>query len=352
MHRNKHIAGDKNFMRPFVSILIPAYNAENWIADTLESAIAQTWPHKEIILVDDGSTDGTLAIARRFEPKGVRVITQLNQGAAAARNTASSLSRGDYIQWLDADDILDPHKIEWQVRKIEHGSSERTLLSGAWGYFIYRPSKARFIPTLLWHNLSPVEWLTRKMANNLHMQTDNWLVSRALTEAAGPWDRRLFRDNDGEYFCRVILASNGIQFVPDAKSYYRKAGFKSISYIGGSNKKLDSLFISMKLHVQYLLSLEDSERTRSACVAYLQTWLPEFYPNRPDLMGEAQQLAASLGGLLSLPKASWKYAWIEKLFGFRAAKHTQLYYNRGKFSALRAWDKVMYSLERNDSLPS
>lgn len=158
------------------------------------------------------------------------------------------------------------------------------------------------------------------MDNNLHMQTDNWLVSRALTEAAGPWDDRLFHDDDGEYFCRVILASDGIQFVPDAKSYYRDAGSKSVSYIGGSNKKLESLFLSMKLHIQYLRSLEDSERTRSACVTHLNTWLPTFHPNRPDLMQEAQQIAASLGGQLSLPQASWKYTWIEKLFDLAAAK--------------------------------
>jgi glycosyltransferase involved in cell wall biosynthesis len=264
-----------------------------------------------------------------------------------ARNTAFSLAQGDYIQWLDADDILDPRKIESQVQKIKNGLSHRTLLSGAWAYFIYRPSKARFIPTPLWHDLSPVEWLTRKMANNLHMQTDNWLVSRALTEAAGPWDRRLFRDNDGEYFCRVILASDGVQFVPDAKSYYRDVGSKSISHIGGSNKKLDSLLMSLKLHVHYLLSLEDSERTRAACLGYLQTWLHYFYPSRPDLIQEAQQLADSLGGRLSLPRASWKYLWIEKLFGFATAMQTQSAYNWVKFSALKTYDRMMYSLERN-----
>ena len=158
------------------------------------------------------------------------------------------MAQGEYIQSLDADDVLDLHKIERQVRKIENGFDERTLLSGAWGSFIYRPRKARFIPTPLWHDLSPVEWLIRKMESNLHMQTDNWLVSRALTEAAGPWDPRLFHDDDGEYFCRVILASDGIQFVPDAKSYYRDPGSKSVSYIGGSYKKLESLFLSMKLH--------------------------------------------------------------------------------------------------------
>jgi hypothetical protein len=62
---------------------------------------------------------------------------------------------------------------------------------------------------------------------------------------------------------------------------------------------------------------------------------------------EAQQLAASLGGRLSLPKASWKYAWIEKVFGFGAAKHTQLYYNWTKSCALTAWGKMMYGLQRH-----
>ena len=98
--------------------------------------------------------------------------------------------------------------------------------------------------------------------------------------------------------------------------------------------------------------MEDSDRVRAACVKYLQTWLRNFYPNRPDLMQEAQELANSLGGRLSPPKASWKYAWIERLFGFAAAKRTQVCYNQCKSSALRTWDKMMYSFEGNGSLPS
>src|SRR5208282_3082860 len=97
--------------KPSVSILIPAYNAQEWIANTLRSAIAQTWEPKEIIVVDDGSADQTFAIARQFESDAVRVVTQRNQGAAAARNHAFALSRGEYIQWLDADDLLAPDKI-------------------------------------------------------------------------------------------------------------------------------------------------------------------------------------------------------------------------------------------------
>ena len=104
---------------PLVSILIPAFNAQEWIADSIRSAIAQTWESKEIIVVDDGSTDKTLRIARQFESECVRVVTQRQQGAAAARNKAFSLSRGDYIQWLDADDLLAPDKVAWQMAAAE-----------------------------------------------------------------------------------------------------------------------------------------------------------------------------------------------------------------------------------------
>jgi glycosyltransferase involved in cell wall biosynthesis len=95
-------------MKPLVSILIPSYNAQEFIGETLTSAVAQTWPRKEIIVVDDGSTDHTRAIADRFGSRQVKVVAQEHQGASAARNRAFSLSQGDYIQWLDADDSL-PH---------------------------------------------------------------------------------------------------------------------------------------------------------------------------------------------------------------------------------------------------
>ncbi|MDO9356633.1 MAG: glycosyltransferase, partial [Solirubrobacteraceae bacterium] len=77
---------DDEWTAPLVSILIPAYNAERTIEETLRSALAQTWARTEIIVVDDGSTDSTLAVARRVAPLCIRVVAQANQGAAAARN--------------------------------------------------------------------------------------------------------------------------------------------------------------------------------------------------------------------------------------------------------------------------
>src|SRR5262245_12452760 len=146
-------------MEPLVSILIPAYNAEAFISDTIDSALAQAWPKKEIIVVDDGSSDQTVAIARRFEPVGVRVVTQPNRGASAARNLAFSLCRGDYIQWLDADDLLSPDKISKQLEAAKKNPSKRRLFSSAWGRFLYRPQKTRFYASSLWCDLSPKEWL-------------------------------------------------------------------------------------------------------------------------------------------------------------------------------------------------
>ena len=139
----------------------------------------------------------------------------------------------------------------WPWNRSQGQAHIKMLFSSEWGRFIYRVRRAEFIPNSLWADLSPLEWLLRKMGQNLHMQPATWLVSRELTDAAGPWDARLSLDDDGEYFCRVILASDGIRFVPGAKSFYRMSGFNSLSNVDKSKKKLDSLWLSMQLHVRY-----------------------------------------------------------------------------------------------------
>ena len=332
-------------MKPLVSILIPAYNAENWITHTLRSAIDQTWPNKEIIVVNDGSTDRTAEVASRFASKNVTVVTTENHGLPGAVNHAYRLSQGDYIQELDADDLLAPDKIEKQLAALRDGDSKRLLLSGPWAYFYYRTGRAAFFPNALWADLSPVEWLMRKISLNCHMQNATWLVSRELAEAAGPWDATLRYDQDGEYFARVLVASEGTRFVPEARIFYRSCSTNRISYIGGSNVKKDSLFRSMRLHMQYLRSLEDSERVRSACVRYMQTWFGAFYPERPDIMEELQTLAQSFGGTLKAPQLPLRYALIKSLFGWSAAKTTQRTLAEGRASLARQWDKMMFERE-------
>lgn len=334
--------------KPLVSILIPAYNAQEWIADTLRSATAQTWEPKEIIVVDDGSTDQTLATARKFESGSVRIAGQKNQGAASARNTALSLCRGDYIQWLDADDLLAPDKIAQQMAVLEKIGNKRVLVSSEFGKFLHQWHRTNFVPSALWTDLSPTEWLLRKMGDNLYMQTATWLVSRELTEASGPWDTRMLSDDDGEYFCRVLLNSDSTRFVPGAKVYYRGFRSNSLAYVGKSNRKRDALWLSMKLHIGYLRSLEDTPRTRAASLTYLQRNLINFYPERADIVKEAEEVAADLGGKLQPPHLSWKYSWIRAAFGWRAAKNTALEMRKIRWSLEESLDKLVFRLKGQD----
>jgi glycosyltransferase involved in cell wall biosynthesis len=332
-------------MTHLVSILIPAYNAERWIAHTVRSALAQTWPRTEIILVDDGSRDETLSIARQFASKNLSVVTQDNQGGSAARNRAFGLCQGDFIQWLDADDLLSPDKIARQVEAAVKAADKGILFSCRWGYFMYRPHRAWFSPTPLWTDLAPLEWLLRKWENNAHMNPATWLVSRELTEAAGPWDTRVIYSEDGEYFCRVILASNGIRFVPEATVFYRARTTSSASYMGRSIQKMESYLLSRQLEISHLRAFEDNDRVRAACLKSLQTGLINFYPEQPAFIRQSQQLAATLGGRLEIPKLSWKYLWLQKLFGFTAAKRAREHWNNCKASVLRFCDKALFRLE-------
>lgn len=311
-------------MKPLVSILIPAFNAEKWIGAAIQSAIAQSWSQKEIIVVDDGSTDQTLTVARRFECGSVRVIAQNNRGSAEARNKGYSVCQGDYIQWLDADDLLAPDKIANQM-KIATAESKTTLLSSAWGCFFYRPGKAKFVRTSLWKDLGPCEWLFNKLSEGLWMACQSWLVSRELSELAGPWDVRLSADDDGEYFSRVMLSSERIKFVPEAHSYVSTVNANSLSKnTHSSERKAWSQLESIRLQMQYLRSLEDSGRTREACLKEIQRSMISFYPEFPDVVSQANSLAAQLSGQLRIPELGWKWNWLQHLLGFNIAKQISL----------------------------
>ena len=91
--------------------------------------------------------------------------------------------------------------------------------------------------------------------------------------------------------------------------------------------------------------MEDSERVRAACLKYLQTSLIYFYPDKPDIVEQAQQMARDLGGQLGPPHLSWKYSWLRTAFGWRAAKSGQHVLLKSRWSVERRWDKVLFQLE-------
>jgi GT2 family glycosyltransferase len=337
-----------------VSILIPAFNAEKWIGATIESALRQTWHAKEVIVVDDGSTDGTLSIARRYVAEGVVVDRHSNQGAASTRNRVFALSRGNYIQWLDADDILAPDKIEKQMAVLRAVEDRSAVCTCTWGHFYFRTGKARLKPSALWATQTPMAFMLARLQNCLFMPNMCWLASRELTSRIGPWNTSLTADDDGEFFTRLVLASSSVCFVPEAKAYYRISGRGSLSHIAGSERKLRSQFLSMELQIQHTLKASDSAETRAACLQCVQDFLPAVYPENDDLVRRAQALARELGGELRLAGAPQKYQWIERLCGVSTAKRVQSFWTGIRTTAESAWDARSFRLEsrrlKQDSL--
>ena len=102
---------------PSISVVIPAYNASRFLAETLESALAQTLPPDDVVVVDDGSTDDTAAIAERFAPR-VRVFRRTNHGLPASRNFGVEMTTSEWIAFLDADDLWEPNKLERQLEEL------------------------------------------------------------------------------------------------------------------------------------------------------------------------------------------------------------------------------------------
>ncbi len=305
-------------MNPSVSIIIPCHNAGPWLAETLESAVAQTWPETEVIVINDGSQDDSLAIAQRFASRRVHVIDQPNRGAAAARNAGLSAAQGGYIQFLDADDLLAPDKIARQLSALEPLGPD-VLASGAWARFQTAPASARFTPEPNRRDLSGVEFLQINFEERTMMHPAAWLAPRPLLDRAGPWNESLSLNDDGEYFARVALAAGRIVHCPEARSYYRSNLDGSLS--GRKDpRSLQSLYESVALTINSLLQHDSSPRSRAAAAYAWKCTAFELYPGAPALARAAESACGQLGGC-SLPyPGSGRFRFVSRLLGWRLAR--------------------------------
>ncbi len=116
---------------PKVSVIIPTYNRANYICETIDSVLSQTFKDFEIIIVDDGSTDHTRDVLEKYRDR-INYHYQVNEGAGAARNKAISLSRGEYLGFIDDDDLWLPNKLEVQVKELDENPDVAFVCSGAY----------------------------------------------------------------------------------------------------------------------------------------------------------------------------------------------------------------------------
>lgn len=306
---------------PLVSILIPSYNAERWIAQTLESVLCQTHQALEIIVVDDGSTDKTVDVAEAFAARGVRVICQPNAGAAAARNTAFQASRGIYIQFLDADDLISPNKIGCQLLRLLKAPG--TVAMCQWGRFIDNPNNIRLSPGSSWHDLSPVDWLVETWNEGAGMLFPAmWLMPREVVTRAGLWREDLSLNDDGEFFTRVVLSSSGVLFCPEGTAFYRSGVVGSLSGIR-SVRGWQSGFESIRLSIDATRSVEDSDRVRRCGSLLWQVYAHSVYPYNKKLANMALKNATILHTVTISPDGGPAFRLLSRVVGWKAARVLQ-----------------------------
>lgn len=307
---------------PLVSIIIPCHNAGPYLQAALDSAFGQAWPHCEVVLVDDGSTDDSAAIARTYISRGLNLITQVNRGAAAARNTALQASKGEWIQFLDADDLLHPEKIARQMTRVP-SLPTGAVCTARWGRFTEYPSRTIYPNTNpLFSNLTPREYLLHYASNDCMMHPAAWLLPRAVADTAGPWDERLSLNDDGEYFTRIVIAAKTICFCPDALSYYRSGLPGSLSG-QRSSPHLESAHLALRLITQHLRCFEDSPVMQQAAADLYQRFAYDYYPAAPALVADAEHNARALGGSRLHPLGGRTFHVLRKIVGWKAARRLQ-----------------------------
>jgi glycosyltransferase involved in cell wall biosynthesis len=304
-----------------VSIIISAYNAEKYLTATLDSVFKQTYKNIEVVVVNDGSTDNTLAIAKLYETQGVKIISQQNKGQDAALNNGYKNSKGEYIKFMDSDDIINPTMIELQVKALE--SADEFIAYGEWARFYNdKPSDANFAKLDYWKDMKPLDFLTAR-PEGVMLQCGIMLLPRKIIDKAGLWDERLILYNDTEFFNRILLKSKGVKFTEGARLYYRSALSGSIS-AQTTKKYFESTFLATNLIAQQLLPVEDSYRIRNLISNTFLNQYYRMYPHFPDLIKKHEEKIKWYGSGTVKPDGGKVFKLLKKILGWKMAKRIQL----------------------------
>jgi glycosyltransferase involved in cell wall biosynthesis len=202
---------------PLVSVVIPAFNAAAFVAQAIESVLGQDYRHLEVVVVDDGSSDSTAAVASRYP---ITCVRQSNQGQAAARNAGVAAAQGRMVAFLDADDVWMPTKLSTQVAYL--------MAHGEAGYVLTRMQRV-LLPGAAWPPGTPADWFEEPQAGTL---PSAGLVRRSVLDTVGPFDPSFRHGSDTDWQARAADAGVRWQLLDDVLVQYR---------IHGNNSSYDNL---------------------------------------------------------------------------------------------------------------
>lgn len=203
-------------MGELISILIPCYNAERWIAQAIESALSQTWAAKEVIIVDDGSTDGSLDIIRSFGNR-IRSEAGPHRGGNGTRNRLLELACGQWVQYLDADDYLLPEKIARQMEFLAaHPDADAVFSPVTIEWWSEHDARLELLPIPEPHDL----WVL--LASWRLPQTGALLWRKQAIRDVGGWKEHQPCCQEHELYLRLIIAGKRFAHCPAGGAVYRQ----------------------------------------------------------------------------------------------------------------------------------
>jgi glycosyltransferase involved in cell wall biosynthesis len=297
---------------PLVSVIIPCFNASRFLAEAIESVLAQTHRNIELIVVDDGSTDDSIEIVRSF---GERVRSEAlphNQGVNFARNRGVELARGEFLQFLDSDDLLRPEKIARSFEVFDDDvdvvfsgveafgdagvSRDLPAPSGWYGVMRRWLGRAPGSEQVVFDPAFPAEFFVRQGA-----QTAQLLHRRAHYLRTGGFDRQLFEMDDYEFHFRVALAGTRFRRIPDVLVAYRQHA--GPDRLRNSPRRAETALRIFRMMVAQARDADALDsRLRRALAAQMALWARALLrQDSPDYAREIYALALELD---SLPRGS------------------------------------------------
>ncbi|MBI3315391.1 MAG: glycosyltransferase, partial [Candidatus Omnitrophica bacterium] len=209
---------------PLVSVVIPCYNAQDSVAEAIESALGQRLESIEVIVVDDGSEDQSAAVVRTKFPE-VRVVNTPNRGGSAARNLGTRLSSGKFVQYLDADDVLAAGKLRAQIAALETSGAD--VAYGDWEKLIKEKSGALVRQALVRRQLQ--EDAQAEFLWDCWCPPAVYLFRREMIKRTGPWDEALDCIQDARFLFDCARAGASFIYCPGLMASYRRLSRRSVS---------------------------------------------------------------------------------------------------------------------------
>ena len=308
---------------PLVSVLIPAYNCAKYLTETLKSVQNQTYQNIEIIVVNNSSTDLTLDVLESLLYVNITYITQENKGAATARNKAFEICKGDYIKFLDADDLLNPESIENQVNLLN--KNPNCIISGKWGRFYNDDINTfKLNPQNCWQTLAPKDWIEQSwIETSPMMQPGIFLIPRHLILQNGLWDTRLTLIDDFEYGIRILLKAEKIIFCDQSVLKYRSGITNNLSG-QKTYKAAKSALLATQLVEKELLKAENSFRMKQIISDSYFQFILDFYLIYNDLVKIAEKSYQNYPKSRLTLEGGRGLMLLKKIFGWKIAKRLRM----------------------------